>query len=268
VPMLGALPLISGLKKSTEPLTLLLDHEQSSFAESIRTIRTGLVLSGLDKPQKVTVITSSVPGEGKSTLSLNLAAAMGQMEKTLLIDADMRRPTLAKICELAPNTPGLSNFMAGTAPLSECVHRFEAAGVDVLPAGVIPPNPLDLISSSRFVETLDALKAKYDRILIDSAPTQAVSDAFVLASYADALIYVIKADATPYTLAKHGIQRLQNSNAPVTGVVLNQFDVSKASKYGGDYHHFGGYYDYYGYSSDSDDKVKSIRGGKKPSKVA
>jgi succinoglycan biosynthesis transport protein ExoP len=225
------------------------------------------VLSGLDKPHKITVITSSVPGEGKSTLSINLAAAMGQMEKTLLIDADMRRPTLAKACELPPNTPGLSNFIAGTAELSACVHRYEAAGVDVLPAGVIPSNPLELISSPRFVKTLEALKARYDRIIIDSAPTQAVSDAFVLASYADALIYVIKADATPYTLAKHGIQRLQNSNAPVTGVVLNQFDVAKAPKYGGDYD-YGGYYDYYGYSSNSDDKVKSIRGGDKPSKVA
>ncbi|MEP5764903.1 MAG: polysaccharide biosynthesis tyrosine autokinase [Halieaceae bacterium] len=266
VPMLGALPKIPKVDKDAGPLTLLLDDKQSSFAESIRTIRTGLILSGLERAHKITVVTSSVPGEGKSTVSINLAAALGQMEKTLIIDADMRRPTMAKTCKLPPNTPGLSNFIAGTAELKDCVHRYEAAGVDILAAGVIPSNPLELISSKRFVQAIDYLGEKYDRILIDSAPTQAVSDAFVLASYADAVIYVVKADATPYTLARHGIERLKNSNAPVAGVILNQFDPSKAPKLGGDYYYYGGYYDYYGYSSGDqkggDGNVRSINGGK------
>jgi len=262
VPMLGAMPKIVVSKQREGPLTLLLEDRQSSFAESIRTIRTGLILSGLDQAHKITVITSSVPGEGKSTLSINLAAALGQMEKTLVIDADMRRPTLAKTCRLAPNTPGLSNFIAGTAELKDCVHRYEEAGVDILAAGVIPSNPLELISSKRFVHALDYLKEKYDRILVDSAPTQAVSDAFVLASYADAVVYVVKADATPYTLAKNGIQRLQNSNAPVVGVILNQFDPGRTPKVGSDYYPYSGYYDYYGYSSSENDRLKSIKGGK------
>lgn len=268
VPMLGALPKMADFTAG-RPLTLLLDNKQSTFAESIRTIRTGLILSGLDNPHKITVITSSVPAEGKSTLSINLAAALGQMEKTLLIDADMRRPSLAKLCELPPNTPGLSNFIAGTAEMNDCVHRYEEAGVDILTAGIIPSNPLELISSKRFVEVLDFLKEKYDRIIIDSAPAQVVSDALVLASYADALIYVVKADATPYTVARHGIQRLLNSNAPVTGVVLNHFDASKGAKYGGDYYQYGGYYDYYGYSGGSDStggNVKALKSARRKGK--
>ncbi len=265
VPLLGALPLILG-KKPDHPQTLMLEDKQSAFAESIRTIRTGLLLSGIDKEHKITVVTSSVPGEGKSTLSLNLATALGQMENTLIIDADMRRPTLAKTCKLPPNTPGLSSYMAGTAELTDCIHHFGEVGVDALAAGIIPSNPLEMLSSKRFVEALDFLKLKYDRILIDSAPTQAVSDALVLASYADAVVYVVKADSTPYALARNGIQRLQSSNAPIAGVVLNEFDPRKAAKLGGDYYQYGGYYDYYGYSGSSDGeddgkgKVRPIRG--------
>ncbi len=264
VPMLGALPLIPG-KKLDHPLTPLLEDYQSTFAESIRTIRTGLLLSGLEKSHQLTVVTSSVPGEGKSTLSINLASALGQMEKTLIIDADMRRPTLAKTCKLPPNTPGLSNFIAGTEDLKDCIQFYEKARVDVLCAGVIPSNPLELISSKRFVDALAILKEHYDRILIDSAPTQAVSDALVLASYADAVVYVVKADSTPYTLARNGIQRLQNSNTPIAGVVLNEFDPRKAAKMGGDYYNYGGYYDYYGYSGAADDEAENvtpIHGGK------
>ncbi len=260
VPMLGALPKVSGVTKGS-PLLPMVDGSQKVFAESVRTIRTGLLLSGIDTTHHITVVTSSVPGEGKSTLSLNLAAALGQMEKTLIIDADMRRPTMAKMCELPPNTPGLSNYIAGTEELSSCVHRIEKLGVDVLPAGVIPTNPLELLSSRKFVETLEKLKQHYERIIIDSAPTQAVSDALVLASYADALVYVVKADATPYTVARHGIDRLRHSNAPMTGVVLNQFDASKGQRYGGDYYQYGGYYDYYGYSQ-TDTDVGEGEGGK------
>ena len=267
VPMLGAIPLVEGMKNMTSPLTVFMDENKGNFAESIRTIRTGLILSGLDKPHQITVVTSSVPSEGKSTTSISLAASLGQMEKTLLIDADMRRPALAKVCKFAPNTPGLSNFVAGTSELEDCIHRFEEAGVDVMTAGLIPSNPLELISAQRFVKALEALKEQYDRIVIDSAPMHAVSDALVLASYADALVYVVKSDATPYTVARNSIQRLLNSNAPVTGVVLNQFDARKAPKYGGDYYYYGGYYDYYGYSSDSSDEGNDKDGADKTSNV-
>ncbi|MFN3586329.1 MAG: GumC family protein [Moraxellaceae bacterium] len=245
VPMLGLLPIAKGSKKSDYAQPLFLEEGQQGFAEAMRTVHTGVVLSGLDTEHQVVVVTSSVPGEGKTTTSLNLALAMAQMEKVLLIDADMRRPSVAKACGIPGSSPGLSNLVAGTADIEQCLHRLPESSLDVITAGLIPPNPLELLSSKRFRDVLAQLAEKYDRIVIDSAPTLAVSDAIVLATMANAVIYVVKSDSTAFHSARSGIQRLQRVNAPITGVVLNQVNVSKATKYGGYY----GYYDYYGYKA-------------------
>ena len=178
-----------------------------------------------------------------------MAFSLGQMEKVLLIDADMRRPSLAKALGFGLRSPGLSNLVAGTAKLEECIHHHEGSNIDVITAGLIPPNPLELLSSKRFAKALSVLEEKYDRIVIDTAPAQAVSDALVLSSTVGAMIYVVKADSTSYQQAKAGIKRLKDVNAPLIGVVLNQVNTKKASKYyGGDY---GGYYDSYGYTEES-----------------
>lgn len=252
LPMLGMLPLIKGRKKDNfDAAFAMLDKDASAFAESIRTIRTGIILSGLDNPHKILLTTSSVPGEGKSTTSINLAIALGQMEKVLLIDADMRRPSVAKSFGFDSKGPGLSDLVAGTAEPSTCIHRVKEAGIDVMTAGIIPPNPLELLSSERFGRILEALEKKYDRIVVDSAPVQAVSDSLVLAQYAKAVIYVIKADATSDHIVRSGVARLQHYNAPIAGVVVNQVDMDKAAKYGYEY---GGYYDHYGYSGETPGK--------------
>ncbi|SDR82618.1 GumC family protein [Pseudomonas oryzae] len=245
LPVLGILPLVKNKDRSAVA-HLFSDNKDKSFCESIRTIRTGVVLSNMEEPHKVLVITSSIPGEGKSTVSANLAMALGQMEKVLLIDADMRRPTLAKNFDFPVGTPGLANLIAGTAKLEECIKQVD--GIDMLSAGAVPPNPLELLSSPRFEKVLEFLRSRYDRVVIDSPPTQAVSDAAVLATHANALLYVVKSEATAIPLVQKGVGQLLQSNAPVTGVVLNQVDIKKAQKYG---YSYGGYYDYYGYSSDA-----------------
>jgi succinoglycan biosynthesis transport protein ExoP len=245
--MLGLLPLLPRRRKNpNQSYRQFIDHPQSPYAEGLRTIRTGLILSALDAENKAVAVTSSVPGEGKTTLSVGLAFATGQMEKVLLIDADMRRPAVAKALGLDRNHAGLSNLVAGTAQISECIQRYEEGNVDVLTAGTIPPNPSELLSSKRFASVLELLHSKYDRIIIDSAPCQAVSDALILAPQVGAMIYVVKSDSTPYQQARSGIKRLHEVKAPIVGVVLNQVDVKKGAKYGdGEY---GGYYDAYGYS--------------------
>lgn len=248
LPVLGILPLV---KKSDrkEVANLFNSDTDKSFSESIRTIRTSVVLSAMEEPHKIMVVTSSVPGEGKSTVAANLAFALGQMEKVLLIDADMRRPTLAKNFGFAVGTPGLANLIAGTAKLEECIKHVD--GVDMISAGAVPPNPLELLSSERFSKVIEFLRNKYDRVIIDSPPTQAVSDALVLGTLANALIYVIRSEHTATPLVIKGIGQLLQSGAPVTGIVLNQVDIKKAQKYG---YNYGGYYDYYGYSATA--KVK------------
>jgi succinoglycan biosynthesis transport protein ExoP len=259
--LLGVLPLLKEKEAGGNVAQIYSKAGNSTFPESIRTIRTGVILSGIDNPHKILVVTSSIPGEGKSTIAANLAQAFGQMGKTLLIDADLRRPTVFKNFGIKPSAPGLSDLVADTAEIKACIHRLEAFGIDVMPSGMVPPNPLELLSSKRFAAVLASLEKHYDRIIIDSAPCEVVSDALILATFASALIYVVKADATNIRAVKSGIGRLRESGTPVTGVVMNCVNLDKKSSYGyGRY--YGGYYDYYGYSgvSRSGEKSTDLKG--------
>ncbi|GAA3912722.1 polysaccharide biosynthesis tyrosine autokinase [Litoribacillus peritrichatus] len=228
--LLGTLPLIKG-NKSKVAVDAFSSGKHPGFTEAMRTIRTSVMLSGIDNPHKVIVVSSTQPNEGKSTVALNLALAMGQMEKVLLIDADMRRPTLAASLSMDKRSVGLSNLVSGSDEPKSCIHKNEDLGIDVIPAGVIPPNPLELISSSRFNQVLTKLSEHYDRIIIDSAPGSAVSDALVLASYADALVFVVKADSTPAPHAQSVLKRFRDHDAPILGVVLNKVDMDKNPVY-------------------------------------
>ncbi|OAD23754.1 Exopolysaccharide synthesis protein [Candidatus Thiomargarita nelsonii] len=228
---------------------MFLKEPKSAFAESVRTARTGIMLSNLDIKHKVLIVTSSIPNEGKTTFAINQAFALGQMAKTLLIDADMRRPSIAKSLGLNDDAPGLSDLVTGERGLDECIDDHlskDGRNVDIIPSGVVPPNPLDLLSSSRFGELLEQLSQDYEYIVIDSAPTIAVSDALVLAKYASGVLYVIKANATPYQLVREGLKRLRQVKAPVHHIVLNQLDIHKPSKYYGYGYGYGkNYYGYY-----------------------
>lgn len=217
---------------------------RSNFSEAFRTIRTGLMLSALDQPYKLIGVTSSVPNEGKTTVSVNLASVLGQMKKTLLIDADMRRPLLARSLGLDAHAPGLSNIIAGTAEVKDCIIQHKEGNFYLLPCGQMVANPLELISSNRFRNFLEKLKENFEYIVIDTPPTQAVSDALMIGSITDATVYVVKADSTPINVIKTGLNRLRYANANIIGIALNQVDTEKQSYYP----YYGGYYDDYGYS--------------------
>jgi exopolysaccharide transport family protein len=248
LPMLGYLQKMQGSGKKTYKSELaFLNDGQSTFAESIRTIRTSILMSALDSPKKVIVITSSVPEEGKTTVSFNMACALAQVKRVLLVDADLRRPKIGRLIGHSKDSPGLSHLVSGVAPVSECIHKHEQGGFHVMSAGFVPPNPLELLSSAKFVEVLEKLKEAFDVVLIDSPPVQLVSDAIVLSQLANTAIYVVKADSTPYQLARNGIKRLLMANAPLLGVVLNQLDIERAEKYYGEYSGYGRYRGYKGY---------------------
>lgn len=238
-PLLGVLPNIKMAKGHSGPYLGYLEDNKSAFAESVRSLRTGLMLTGLEKPHKVTVVTSTNPGEGKSTVAINLASALAQMESVLLIDADLRRPSIAAAFKFPSGTPGLSNVLALSARVDDCVQKTEA-GFDVLPAGVLPPNPQEILATQQFRKLLKQLGEHYDRIIIDSAPINAVSDSLILATLADSLVYVAKADETPLKLILKNINLIKHSNLPITGVVLNRLDTKKQRGYGK-----GGYYGTY-----------------------
>jgi capsular exopolysaccharide synthesis family protein len=247
LPVLGQLPQLKFDKqKKLGPMSFFIDQPRSAFSESIRTIRTSVLLSLLDKEKSIITVTSSVPGEGKTTVAINLAHSIQQMKKTLLIDADMRRPMVHRAKKIEQPRPGLAALMTGEATFEEA-HEETEDGLHVIPSGTVPANPLELLSSQRFKELIKELQETYEVIIIDSAPALAVSDALVVSQLADAHLYVIRADATPYQAAQQGIKRLRRVNSPLLGCILNQV-VSGAGGYGyGKYGKYGRYYRYYRY---------------------
>ncbi|GAA6173650.1 exopolysaccharide regulatory tyrosine autokinase VpsO [Colwellia sp. KU-HH00111] len=246
--MLGLLPLQKVARSQSLPLRLFFDAKEHGFGESIRTLRTSLLLLNIEHEAKVISVTSSVPAEGKTSVSINLSFALAQLENVLLIDADMRRPSIAKTFELPAYQPGLSNIISGTHDISECIVKDEQSGIDIITAGSLPPNPQELLASNQFNQFIDAIKHQYDRIVIDTAPTQAVSDAVVVAKQSDSLIYIVKADSTREKMIKAGLSRLIQAGVRIDGIVLNQVDLKAAAKYG----EYTGYYDQYGYNSQTD----------------
>jgi capsular exopolysaccharide synthesis family protein len=245
LPVLAALPIVSGKIK---PERHFADNTHSIFSEAIRTARTGILLSAIDEPHKAIVITSSVPGEGKTTFAMNLALAFAQTKRVVLVDADMRRPSVGKVYGKESTAPGLSNLVSGTSPAQDCMFRVDQTELYVLPAGVVPPNPLELLLSKRFEETLHKLTAMFDMVIIDSPPVQLVSDAMVIARRCTGLVYVVKADDVPYQVARNGIKRIRQSLVNIIGVALNQLDFERADRYYGEYTGYAkyGYRRYYG----------------------
>ncbi len=265
VVLLGIIPLVKkgflSRRKNIPVSPFGLKDRRGTFTESIHTIRTSLCLDSIDEPHKKVVVTSSIPGEGKSTLAINLAYSLSKIENVILVDADMRRPSIAETFELSKDHIGLADYLkADTKELavhiSECVVRnIHDSNLDIIPCGNLPENPLELLSSDRFSRLLEKLCKHYDRVILDCAPTQAVSDALVVGNQADTVIYAIKSHATSLSIIRRGLQRLRQVGVNILGVTITQVDVDKISSYGGDYY-YQGYYDYYGYNNNVGKKKK------------
>jgi succinoglycan biosynthesis transport protein ExoP len=240
--MLGQLPRIKGKLEAGDLQIAFIKDKDPAFSEEIRSIRTGVMLSSIDSPHKVLLVTSSIPGEGKTSVATNIALALGQVRKVCLIDADMRRPTVAKVLGVDTTSKGLSNLVSGSDPTGECLHFNKELGIHIIPSGVVPPNPLELLSSVRFAEAMKWLEESFDVVVIDSPPLQLVSDPLILSQFANSVIYVVKADSTPYQVALGGLERLREAKAHILGVVVNQMDREKADRYYG-----YGKYSAYGY---------------------
>jgi capsular exopolysaccharide synthesis family protein len=160
----------------------------------------------------------------------------------------MRRPKLGRVLGQDRNRPGLSELVAEGRPISDCVYTVPDSELYVLQSGRIPANPLELISSPAMAFALERLKEEFEVIVIDSPPVQLVSDAVMLSQLATSVLFVVRADSTPYPVARHALSRLHRADAPVLGAVLNQIDLEKADNYYGEYSGYGNqYYRKYGY---------------------
>jgi len=244
--ILGLIPLVALKKNAALMVHYFFDGDSNKFSESVRTLRTSFVLTQLNKASKVVEVTSTVPGEGKTTTATNLAFSLAQVEKTILIDADMRKPSICKRFDIPLYHPGLSNLITGTEQFADCIYQDEKSGLTVMPCGQIPSNPLELLLSPKFAVILAHLKKSYDRIIIDTPPVQAVSDSLVIAQQSDAVIYVVKSDDTRIGAVQDGIGRLINLNANIAGVVLNKVDTKKMAASDS----YQGYYSDYTYGQE------------------
>ena len=216
-----------------------LSDKQSAFAESINHIRTGMIYSNVDQPPKVILITSSVQSEGKTTIASNLALAYAQLGKTLLIDADLRRPRIKEIVQ-SDHKYGLVDYLAGVVTLKEClITDKDESNLQILSSGTVPPNPLEMLASSRFANIISALRANFTYIIIDAAPVLPASDAIVLGQLCDALLMVVQSDRTTHHMVSDSVKRLNASKVAIDGVVLSRADIQKNNSY-----KYGAYYGY------------------------
>ncbi len=238
---LGIIPKITA-GKGTGPQELAIHAQpRSAVAECCRSIRTNLLFMSPDKPFKSILLTSSGPGEGKTTASVSLAVTMAEGgSRVLLLDADMRRPRAHKVLGVS-NEVGLSSLIVGAAGLEDVIKSTAVPGLSLLVCGPVPPNPTNLLQAGAFSALLSELGKKYDRIVIDSPPVGAFADAAVISTLVDGTLLVLKAGKTSSDHARRAIWALRNVKARIFGAVLNDLDLEDRH-YGYYYYNRHGYY--------------------------
>ncbi|MCG6244443.1 GumC family protein [Vibrio diabolicus] len=224
VTCLGVIPMVKkrNLRKNGVSYTAYLDDEEKLFSEACRSVRTSLLLRLTNTKQKILPFTSAIPEEGKTSTSINMAVSFSKMEKVLIIDCDLRRPSIAKRFGIAESSPGLTHILTMDTPIKDCITHIEEANLDVLPAGLIPPNPQELLASDRFKKLLEHFQNKYDRIIIDTPPILSVSDALILGQYANGLITVIRSESTKSSLVNLALSKQIQHSVPSLGVLITQ----------------------------------------------
>jgi len=219
----------------------------SRFSEAIRSLRSAIQMSDVDHPPKVLQLTSTIPGEGKSTIAATIAVSAAQSgQKTLIIDCDLRHPSTSRYFK-ADKAAGLVDYLAHSTELKKCVIFDEKTGLWVLPAGAKTQNPPDLLGSDRLKQLIAGLRSQFDLIVIDTPPMGPVVDPLIVSHLADKVIYVVRWASTAREMIAHSIQRL-SGHKKVAGVVFNYVVDQQAQKYGKyaySYYYGGRYYKRY-----------------------
>jgi capsular exopolysaccharide synthesis family protein len=230
VPFLGLVPVLTE-KETNGKSALICDAVPPSFAEAIKAVRTAIVFSSADEGARTVVVTSTAPGEGKTLVSTNLAVALAQADqRTLIIDGDMRRPRVHEVFDRLQE-PGLSNVLVGTAELHMAVCRTSVPNLFVLSAGHIPPNPAELLGSTKYRDILHDLRHQFDWIIVDAPPVMAVTDAVIAANNATGVVFVVGSEMTSRRHAAFAIEQLTSARAHMIGAVLNRANVQRHGYY-------------------------------------
>lgn len=265
VPILGHLPVIvnesrrskkkDAVPSTVDPMVCTHHRPKSTYSEAYRAVRTALNFGIRGEGHKVIQVTSPDPGDGKSTLSANLAVCMAQSgRRVLLVDADFRRPRVHRMFGAEPGV-GMSAVIKGSADLSECVIPTEVDNLFLLPCGPRPSNPSELLSSTRFSELIHVLREQYDIVIIDTPPVLAVTDPCVVAPRVDGVVLLIRITKHVRPHAKRALESLESLGANLIGIVVNGVGGNRpgmgygfGSQYGYRYATNSGYYDSYSYN--------------------
>jgi len=230
---------------SVNQTDIIIGNKQSFlFTEAYKSLRTNVLFSLPKEGCKKFIVTSALAGEGKSTVSTHLAAALADMGvSVLVIDCDLRRGKTHRLFGVK-RSPGLANVLAGFADINSAVQKTSVDNLFVLPSGVVPPNPAELLASSRMQELVDEFSKSFDYIVLDTSPVNVVSDALPLVNMVDGVVVVVRQNYTDKGALERCMSSLEFAEAKVLGVVFNDIEGKKAAKdrrYG---YYKGGYYSY------------------------
>jgi capsular exopolysaccharide synthesis family protein len=232
--LLGAIPTAkdTALEKTRR---MLIENPDSAIAETFRAMRTAVQLAAPDDAFRCMLVTSGIPGEGKSFCAINYAVTLAQQGfRTLLIDADLRLPSVGRVFLGKDEVPGVTDLLLERRDFDEVVQLTNIENLSILPAGARVSNPAELCNKASFAALIEAAKARFDRIVIDTAPVHAVSETLILAPQADAVCLIVRAGKTPAPVAVRALKKLIDSGANIPGFVLN--GVSNRNK--GYYYHY------------------------------
>jgi capsular exopolysaccharide synthesis family protein len=261
VPFLGPVGLLPKKKqkgRSTSADLVALQEPKCSLSEALRNIRTNLVFSFVEPDQKAMVITSPGPMEGKTFICSNMATTIARMGRpVLLVDADMRKPTVHKLFDTSLK-PGLSDVIAGRCTLEEAMRETAIEHLKVIPAGTIPPNPAELLTSNTMRNLIATFRERFDYLIFDTPPILAVTEATVLSGVLDGTVLIVKASETTRESAQRALEQLNDVRARVLGVILNQVNFKK-DRYYYNYYYASQYY----YTNDGEKRVRRTRKSRK-----
>ena len=225
-----------------------------AYREAYKTLRTNLSFASISRKYKKIIITSAIPNEGKSTIAVNLAITLAESgAKVLLMDCDLRNPTLNRLLRIKIATNrSLTSLLAGEHQLDECILSHPKLRCDIILAGTIPPNPVELLSSDKMQELLDQLSEQYDYIICDTPPVGVVTDAVALSRFCDGIIMVVRQNMSTKEQVWKAKRTLETVQANVIGTILSCYDISKDTKDAA-----GSYEGYYGYGYGSHRKERT-----------
>jgi capsular exopolysaccharide synthesis family protein len=231
---LGAVPLLSTVAEGSnlEPIDYVVAKPLSSFSEAFRNLRASISYSRLGEPVQVVAVTSSLPGEGKTTTSFCLArTAAIQGSRVIVVDCDLRRRTVNRLMKTEP-TVGLLEVLSGEAQLQQAVVVDDATGAHVLPLAKSGYTPKEVFGTAAMDRLLGDLRSRYDLVVLDTAPVLPVADTRVLAPKADAVVFLTRWRKTPQHAVEAAFRLLQGTGAHLAGVALTQMDMKQQAKYG------------------------------------